>query len=122
MNTKEVVFADDVSVAGSLNSIKDYWDKLTAITPKYGCFPKSTKSYLIVRENKLMEAQKLFANLRVNITAEGKRQLNAVIGSTEYRDEYVKDLVKDWDNQLTILSNIVETQPEAALFSKGLWV
>ena len=69
-----------------------------------------------------MEAQKLFANLRVNIIAEGKWQLNAVIGSTEYRDEYVKDLVKDWDNQLTILSNIVETQPEAALFSKGLWV
>ena len=105
-----------------MNSIKDYWDKLTAIAPKYGCFPKSTKSYLTVRENKLMEAQKLFANSRVNIIAEGKWQLNAVIGSTEYRDEYVKDLVKDWDNQLTILSNIVETQPEAALFSKGLWV
>ena len=69
-----------------------------------------------------MEAQKLFANLSVNITAEGKRQLNAVIGSTEYRDEYVKDLVKDWDNQLTILSNIVEKQPEAALFSNCLWV
>ena len=26
MNTKEVAFADDISVAGSLNSIKDYWD------------------------------------------------------------------------------------------------
>ena len=34
MNAKEVVFADDFSVAGSLNSIKDYWDKLTAIGPK----------------------------------------------------------------------------------------
>ena len=31
-------FVQDVSVAGSLNSIKDYWDKLTAIAPKYGCF------------------------------------------------------------------------------------
>ena len=61
-----------------------------------------------------MEAQKLFANSRVNITTEGKRQLNAVIGGTEYRDEYVKDLVKDWDNQLTILSAIAETQPPAA--------
>ena len=34
MNAKEVVFSDDFSVAGSLNSIKDYWDKLTATGPK----------------------------------------------------------------------------------------
>ena len=53
-----------------------------------------------------MEAQNLFANSRVNITAKGKRRLGAVIESTEYLDKYVKDLVKDWDNQLTILSNI----------------
>ena len=33
-----------------------------------------------------MEAQKLFANSRENITDEGKRHLDAVIGSTEYRD------------------------------------
>ena len=50
MNAKEVVFADELSVAGNLNSIKDYWDKLTTIGPKYGYFPKSTKSYLIVKK------------------------------------------------------------------------
>ena len=61
-----------------------------------------------------MEAQNLFVNSRVNITTAGKRHLGAVIGSTEYRDEYVKNLVKDWDNQLTILSPIPETQPQAA--------
>ena len=55
-----------------------------------------------------MEVQNLFANSRVNITNEGKRNLSAVIGSTEYRDEYVKDLIKDWDDQLTILSAIAE--------------
>ena len=60
-----------------------------------------------------MEAQNLFPNSRVNITAEGKRHLGAVIGSTKYRDEYMKDLVKDWDNQLTILSTIAEKQMQA---------
>ena len=60
-----------------------------------------------------MEAQNLSANSRVSITVEGKRHLSAVIGSTEYRDEHVKDLVKDWENQLTILSTIAETQPQA---------
>ena len=61
-----------------------------------------------------MDAQNLFANSRMNITAEGKRLLGAIIVSAEYLDEYVKDLVKDWDNQLTILSTIAETQRQAA--------
>ena len=95
MNAKEIIFADDFSVAGNLNSIRDYWDKLTAVGPKYGYFPKPTKSCLIVKEKKLMEAQNIFANSRVNIIVEGKIHLGAVIGSIEYRDEYVKDLVKD---------------------------
>ena len=55
-NAKEVVFVEDFSVAGSLNSIKNYCEKLTAIDLKYGYFPKPKKSYLIVKEKKLMEA------------------------------------------------------------------
>ena len=65
-----------------------------------------------------MEAQNLFANSRVNITAEWKRHFDAVIGSTEDRDKYVKDLVKDWDNQITILSTIAETTAYLA-FANG---
>ena len=99
MNVKEAVFADEFSIAGSLNSIKDYWDELTASSPKYGYFPKPAKSYLIGKE----QAQNVFANSRVNVTAEGKRHLGAVIGSTEYCDQYVKDLLKDWNNQFTTL-------------------
>ena len=57
VNVKEVAFADGFSVAGSLNSIKDYWDKLTEISPKYGYFLKPTKSYLIVKEKKMIETQ-----------------------------------------------------------------
>ena len=52
MNTKQVAFADDLSVSISFNSIKHYWDKLTSIGPKHGYFPKTTKSYLIVKEKK----------------------------------------------------------------------
>ena len=49
MNAKEVVFGQDFSVSGSFNSIEHYSDKLTAIDPKYGYFPKTTKSYLMVK-------------------------------------------------------------------------
>ena len=50
MNAKELVFADDFSIVDNLNSIKDYWGKLTAISPKYGYFSEPTKSYLIAKE------------------------------------------------------------------------
>ena len=43
MNTQEVDFADEFSVAGSLNSIKGYWDKLIATGQKYDFYPKPTK-------------------------------------------------------------------------------
>ena len=95
MNAKKEAFADDFSIADSLNSIKDYWEKLIAISQKYCYFPKPTKAHLIAKEKKLMEQQNLFANSRVNITTAGKRHLGAVIWSTEYRDKYMKDLVKD---------------------------
>ena len=57
-----------------------------------------------------MQAQNIFANSIVNITAEGKTHLGAFIGSMKYRDEYVKDLVKDWSNQFTTSSTVAETQ------------
>ena len=50
MNSKEVVFVDDFSIAGNLNNIKDYWNKLAANDLKYGYFPKPATSYLIVKE------------------------------------------------------------------------
>ena len=60
-----------------------------------------------------MEVQNLFANSGVNITAKRKRH--------QFCDEYVTDLVKDWDNQFTILSTIAKTQAQAAylIFASG---
>ena len=80
MNVKEVTFGDNFSVAGSLNSIKDYWDKLTAIGPKYGYFPKCTKSYLIVKKN--CWKCKTHSLIQEWILQLKKRHTGAVIGRT----------------------------------------
>ena len=50
LKAKEVDFPDGFSVAGSLNSIKDYWDKLIATRLKCRYFPQPAKSYLVVKE------------------------------------------------------------------------
>ena len=114
LSAKEVAFADDFTVAGKLTSIRDYWGKLTVLGPKYGYFAKASKSYLIIKEDKLGEARNIFNDSTVNITIEGKKHLGAVIGSNEYREEYGKDLVNDWNNQLVLLPSIAQSQPHAA--------
>ena len=76
--------------------------------PKYGYFPKASKSYLIVKE----DATALFDNSNVNITVEEKRHLGAIFGSDGYKREYVDELVKDWNSQLCMLS-IVKPVPSS---------
>ena len=49
----------------------------------------------------------------MNITIEGRRHRGSVVGSKEYREECVKDLVNDWNNQLVLLLSIAESQPQA---------
>ena len=39
LNAKEIVFANDFSVADNLNSIKDYWDKFKSNWPKARLHP-----------------------------------------------------------------------------------
>ena len=43
LNVIEVAFADDLTAAGKLSNIKDYWSQLTSVGPKYGYFPKASK-------------------------------------------------------------------------------
>ena len=69
---------------------------------------------MIVKEDKLGEARNAFNDSNVYITIEWKRHLGSVIGSNEYREEYLKDLVNDWNNQLVLLSSIAESQPQTA--------
>ena len=64
MNANEVVFEQDFSVTGNLNSLKVYWDKLTAIGPKYGYFPKPTKSYLIAKKKQIDGSIKLICQFK----------------------------------------------------------
>ena len=51
LSAKDIVFADDFTVAGKLNGIRDYWGKLTILSPKYCYFSQASKSYLKVKED-----------------------------------------------------------------------
>ena len=47
--TKEVAFADDFAIAKKLSEMRELWDYLQTIGPKYGYHPKAIKSHLIVK-------------------------------------------------------------------------
>ena len=50
LQTREVAFDDDFTVAGKLTDIKNFWDKLATIGSRYRYFPISTKSYFLVKK------------------------------------------------------------------------
>ena len=103
---KEVAFADDFCVSGKVSEIKEYWDMLSSIGPKYGYFPKASKSHLILKQQHLTNAKELFVDTEVQITTESQRHLGAIIGSVEYKKTYVTALVDDWKQQLKTLANL----------------
>ena len=111
---KMVAFADDLTGAGSLKQLQNWWNKLLDVGPKYGYFPKPSKSYVIVKDKNFEQAKNMFSGTNINVTSAGKRHLGAVIGSQDYKDEYVNDLVASWKGELQTLAKIAQIQPQAA--------
>ena len=60
------------------------------------------------------EAEKLFKDTKINITINGKWHLGAVIGSQEYKDEYVIKKTYKIANELKNLCEIAKLEPQAA--------
>ena len=50
----------------------------------------------------------------IKITTEGARHLGAVLGDISFKEEYLRNEVHSWKNQLEIHSKIAEIQPQAA--------
>ena len=62
---KQVWYADDASACADFSSLREWFEQLKANGPKYGYFPKPSKSFLVVDENWSSEAKKNFDDLGV---------------------------------------------------------
>jgi len=56
-----------------------------SLGPAVGYFPNAKKSWLIVKEKYVNEAENLFKGLSVNITTEGQKYFGAAVGSNSYK-------------------------------------
>ena len=107
-------FADDATAGGNFVNLKEWWEHIVQLGPKYGYHPNATKTWLIVKEGHLEEARTIFEGTGVAITAEGKRHLGAVIGTPTFVESYVRQKVAGWIHEIETLSSIAITQPHAA--------
>lgn len=107
-------FADDGTGAGKLAQLRDWWDELERIGPQYGYFPKATKTWLIVKEGKVEEAEKIFQGTKIQIASEGMKHLGAAIGSGTFKRKFLGAKVQDWAQTIEMLSQFARTEPHAA--------
>lgn len=113
-STKTAAYADDVTAAGKVIQLKNWWKTLCMLGPKFGYYPEASKSWLIVKERAKKHAFSVFKDTAIKITNEGQRHLGAVIGSSKYKQEYVQNKIDELINEMKVLSMIAKTEPQAA--------
>ena len=102
---KQVWYADDSSSAGILDEIKKWWDALYIQGPKYGYFPKPSKTILVVKDgSKLQYAKNIFEGTSIKIVTDGERHLGAVIGSNRHKESYSRKKIDKWVKDIEELS------------------
>ena len=111
---KHAAYADDLGGAGELEYLRTWWNRVLHFGPLLGYFPNASKSWLVVKEDKVDAAKEIFADTEINITSEGRAYLGSFIGSDDSREKYAKELVEKWCGQLKILSTIAKSEPQAA--------
>jgi hypothetical protein len=111
---KHVWFADDGTGAGKLDDLRKWWDKLLVKGPDYGYFPKPSKTWLIVKHDKLDEAKRIFEGTGVQFTSEGMRHLGAAIGSQKFKASYLQKKITEWIGSIERLAKIAVTEPQVA--------
>ena len=112
---KSVTYANDFTGAPSIKNPLHWWNTLTTLGPLFGYHPESTKRWVIVKPGmKDIVLKMFFKNTGINITEDGKHHVGAVIGSIEYRENYVTQKVNTWLDELNMLCDIARIGPQAA--------
>ncbi len=113
-DVKQVWFADDATAAGKLRALLQWWQHLTEIGPAFGYYPNASKTHLVVKPDLMNEAERMFANTKVQVTPQGQRHLGAAIGTPSFAEEYVSLKVDKWSAEISALSTLALSQPHAA--------
>ena len=79
-NVTQKWYADDGNAVGKLSNLRIILDKIVSLGKLFGYHVKASKCQLIVRDEKLGGAEKIFENTGITVKA-GARVLGSVIGT-----------------------------------------
>ena len=77
-NVTQKGYADDGNAVGKLSSLRTVLDKIVSLSNCFGYHVKASKCQLILKDEKLGEAEKIFENAVITMKA-GARVLGSVI-------------------------------------------
>ena len=77
---KQVWYADDAAARGSLLQLKDWWSRLLSFGHHFG-YVNVVKTWLGVKPEFLVPAQRIFDGTGIQITSAGRPYLGVPLGS-----------------------------------------
>ena len=92
----QVWYADDARAGGRLRYLRLWWDLLLFVGPSFGYFPNACKTWLLVKPDRLKEADMHFAGTGVRVTTDGRPCLGSPIGSKSCCDDFIATKVNEW--------------------------
>ena len=111
---RQSAFADDLAGGGTIEQLRKWWDTVVEVGSYLGYTAKPSKSWLIVKAEFYDLAVTSFEGTGIKITTDGKRHLGAVIGSQNFKEKYVTDLIDEWIEELKNLEKIARIEPHLA--------
>ena len=111
---KHVAYAYDLIGAGNIKALRKWWGNNTQHGPLLGYRPNAAKSPLIVKNEHKELAKNIFEGTNVIIRTDGAKHLGAVIGPSEYKETFIKNLVSQRVNDLHEFTKIAKSEPQAA--------
>ncbi len=94
--TKQVWYADNVTVSGKIGDLRVWCEKISTIGPAYGYHVNPTKTWVVTKEVHYTLASKLFRNTNVNITTDVLLVLGSPIGTLLYVSQFTSKKVQEW--------------------------
>ncbi|XP_057308561.1 uncharacterized protein LOC130646916 [Hydractinia symbiolongicarpus] len=113
--TKQVAYPDDLTGAGKLKELRQWWDLLVLHDPSIGYYVNENKTWIIVKEKHLESAGIIFKDIGIKIIKEGSKHLGATIGTQIFKNNFVKQKVEEWVAGIKVLSRIARVDPQSAL-------
>ena len=120
-NVTQKWYADDGNEVGNLSNLRTVLDKTVSLGKFFGYHVKASKCQLIVKDEKLGEAEKTFENTGITIKA-GARVLGSFIGTEPECKNFLEFQQNEQIKILKKLTKIAKNSPQNvhACYTKGV--